>query len=199
MFVIVLAGVQAVVELAEELVEQVPLSLVVPVSGRAAGVEVAAGAWGGAQRCQRPDRADGSEAPVLDMPMQHNDFLAAGAGDRSGSSEGFEPAGIGETSAVITDLGQRPGTGQVPQPGKAGDDLGVRVLLKMGDRRLDQLLGRGADGGELAQHPQPVARTAAGRLYTRDSVQAFNQRWTATRNPRGGPRRRQPATARAAT
>ena len=39
-----LAGLQAVVELAEELVEQVSLGLVVPVSGGAAGVVVAAGA-----------------------------------------------------------------------------------------------------------------------------------------------------------
>ena len=58
MFVVVLAGLQAVVELAEELVEQVPLGLVVPVSGGAAGVEVAAGSRGGTQRGQRPDRAD---------------------------------------------------------------------------------------------------------------------------------------------
>jgi hypothetical protein len=41
-FVVELAGVQAVVELAEELVEQVPLGLVVPISSGAAGVVVAA-------------------------------------------------------------------------------------------------------------------------------------------------------------
>ncbi|MDR3660344.1 MAG: hypothetical protein P4L86_08080 [Mycobacterium sp.] len=43
MFVLGLAGLQAVVELAEELVERVSLGLVVPVAGGAAGVEVAAG------------------------------------------------------------------------------------------------------------------------------------------------------------
>ena len=42
MFVVELDGVQAVVKLAEEFVEQVPLGLVVPVPGGAAGVEVAA-------------------------------------------------------------------------------------------------------------------------------------------------------------
>ena len=52
MFVVELAGLQAVVELVEELVEQVPLGLVVPVSGGAAGVEVAARAGGGAQRAR---------------------------------------------------------------------------------------------------------------------------------------------------
>ena len=146
MFVIELAGLQAVVKLADELVEQVPLGLVVPVSGGAAGIEVAAGARGGAQRSQCPDRAHSGQAPVLDMPVQHNGFLATGAGDRGRAGEGFEPAGIGEAGAVITDLGQHPGTGQVPQPGEAGDDLGVRVLLKMGDRRLGQLVGSGAGG-----------------------------------------------------
>ncbi|OBJ96822.1 hypothetical protein [Mycobacterium sp. 1245852.3] len=52
--------------------------------------------------------------------------------------------------------------------------------------------------GKLAEDPDfpaPVLRTAAGRLYTRDSVKAFQQRWTAARNPRGGRRRRLHATA----
>lgn len=49
--------------------------------------------------------------------------------------------------------------------------------------------------GKLAEDPDfpaPVLRTATGRLYTRNSVKAFQQRWTATRNPRGGRRRRPP-------
>ena len=101
MFVVGLAGVQAVVELAEEFVEQVPLGLAVPVSGGAAGVEVSAGAWGTAQRGQRPDRADRGEAVVFDMAMQDNGFLAAGPGDGGGSGEGFEPAGIGKPGTVV--------------------------------------------------------------------------------------------------
>jgi hypothetical protein len=48
-FDVVLAGLQAVVELAEEFVEQVSLGLVVPVSGGAAGIEVAAGTGRGAR------------------------------------------------------------------------------------------------------------------------------------------------------
>ena len=62
MFVVGLAGVQAVVQLAEEFVEQVSLGLAVPVSVGAAGIEVSSGAGRGAQRCQCPDRADGSQA-----------------------------------------------------------------------------------------------------------------------------------------
>ncbi|QNJ96567.1 hypothetical protein HZU40_34150 (plasmid) [Mycolicibacterium fluoranthenivorans] len=49
--------------------------------------------------------------------------------------------------------------------------------------------------GQLADDPDfpaPVVQPASGRLYTRASVKAFQQRWTATRNPRGGRRRRQP-------
>ena len=151
MFVVMLAGLQAVVELAEELVEQVPLGLVVPISGGAAGVVVATGARRRTQRSQRPDRPDGGQASVFDMPVQHNGFLAAGAGDRCGSGERFEPAGVGEAGAVVADLGQHPGTGELPQTGEAGDDLGVRVLLKMGDRRLGELVGSGAGRVELTQ------------------------------------------------
>jgi hypothetical protein len=150
-FVVGLAGLQAVVQLAEEFVEQVSLGLVVPVSGGAAGIIVAAGAGRAAQGGQRPDRTDGGKTPVFDMAVQHHGFLAAGAGDRGGSGEGFQPAGIGKPAAVIADLGQHPGTGQVPESGKTGDDRGVRVLLKMGDRRLGQLVNGQAGGLELAQ------------------------------------------------
>ncbi|MFV8227495.1 hypothetical protein [Mycolicibacterium fortuitum] len=41
--------------------------------------------------------------------------------------------------------------------------------------------------------PDPVLSPRSGRLYTRTSVREFKKRWTATRNPRGGPRRRSPA------
>ena len=118
MFVVELAGLEAVVELAEELVEQVPLGLVVPISGGAAGVVVAACARRCAKRSQSPDRADGGQAPVFDMPVQDNGFLAAGAGDWGGSGEGFQPAGVSEAGAVVADLGQDPGTGQHPESGE---------------------------------------------------------------------------------
>jgi len=51
------------------------------------------------------------------MSVQHNGFLAAGSGDRRGAGEGFQPAGVGETAVVVADLGQHPGTGQVPETG----------------------------------------------------------------------------------
>src|SRR5882757_1534532 len=156
MFVVELAGVQAVVKLAEEFVEQVSLGLVVPVSGGAARIEVPAGSRGGTQRCQSPDRADSVEATVFDMPVQNNGFLATGTGDRRRSGERFEATGVGETGAVIADLSEHPGTGKHPQTGEAGDDLGVRVPLKMGDRRLGECIGGGAGGVELAQQRDQV-------------------------------------------
>jgi hypothetical protein len=85
------------------------------------------------------------------MPVQDNGFLAAGAGDGSRSGESLQSAGISEAGAVITDLGEHPGAGQHPQAGEAGDDFGVRVVLKMGDRRLSKRVGGGAGGLELAQ------------------------------------------------
>ncbi len=45
-----------------------------------------------------------------------------------------------------------------------------------------------------ADFPEPVLNPPSGRLYTRASVRAFKRHWTETRNPRGGPRRRRPAT-----
>jgi hypothetical protein len=93
----------------------VPLGLVVPISGGAAGVVVATRARRRAQRSQCPDWADGGQAPVLDMAVQHNGFLPAGEGDRGGSGERFESSGVSEAAAVVADLGQHPGTGELSQ------------------------------------------------------------------------------------
>ena len=109
MFVVEVAGLQAVVKLAKEFVEQVSLGLAVPVSGGAAGIEVAAGTRGAAQRCQRPDRPDRGQATVFDMPMCHNGFLPASTGDWGRSGERFQPAGIDETGAIVADLSEHPG------------------------------------------------------------------------------------------
>jgi hypothetical protein len=105
------ARLQAVVQLAEECVEQVSLGLVVPVSCGAAGIELSSGAGRVSQRRQRPDRADGGQTPAFDMPMQHNGSLAAGAGGRRRTGESFQPVSVSVTGAVVADLGQYPGAG----------------------------------------------------------------------------------------
>lgn len=149
MLVIGLAGVQAWMQASEDFVEQVSLDLVFLVSSGAASVEVAAGAQGDTQRGERADRPASSRATVSDIAVQNNGFLTAGPGEWYRSGECCECAGVGEPAAVITDLGEYSGAGEHSRPGKAGDDLGVRVLLKMGDRRLRlhrQQRGKFSDG-----------------------------------------------------
>lgn len=119
--VVELAGVQAAMQLAEKFVEQVSLWLVLPVFGGAAGIEVAAGPWGGAQRCQGPDPADTVEASVLDMAMHYYGFLASGTGARHGSGERPQTAGVDDTGTVVSDLCEHPGTGRHPQGGETGE------------------------------------------------------------------------------
>ena len=63
------------------LFEQVPLGLVVPVPGGAAGIVVSACGQEVAQGAQGLDRADRDETTIFDTPVKHNGFLAAGAGD----------------------------------------------------------------------------------------------------------------------
>jgi len=45
-----------------------------------------------------------------------NSFLAAAAGDRRRTGEGLHPR-HGKPAAVIADLGNNPGTVQIPRPG----------------------------------------------------------------------------------
>ena len=87
--------------------EQVPLGLVVPVPGGPAGIVVSACARGVAQCGQRSDGAARGETPIFDMPLQHNGFLAAGAGDQRGAGEGVQSASIGKPAAVIASRGHR--------------------------------------------------------------------------------------------
>ena len=104
-----------------------------------------------AQRGKRPDRPDRSEPPVLDMPVCHNDFLAAGAGDRADPAKAFNPRASAKRvrSSPISASTRAPA--KFPSPGKLVMIVGVRVLLKMGDRRHGQLLDGRTGGLELAQ------------------------------------------------
>jgi|SRR5882757_11327786 len=56
-----------------------------------------------------------------------------------------------QPGAVVSDLGEHPGTGQLARAGEAGDDLGIRVPLNMGGRRLGEVVSGRAGGVELAQ------------------------------------------------
>ncbi len=118
MFVVGLAGLRAVVKLAEGSVEQVSLGLAVPVSGGAACIVVASGARGAVQGGQRPYRPDRSQAPVFDMPVCHNGFLAAGARDGAEPAKAFNPRAWakGVRSSPISASTRAPA--RFPRPGK---------------------------------------------------------------------------------
>jgi hypothetical protein len=61
---------------------------------------------------------------------------------------------IGEPGSVVAGLGEHPGAGECAEPWEAGDDPGVRVLVKrLGDGVLE-VGGGGAGGIELAEQGQ---------------------------------------------
>ncbi len=118
-FVEEFAGGEAVVELAEESVEQMSLSLMVPISASAASVEMPSGSGGRFRGAERPDRSRCCQSPVLDVPVQDEGFLPAGTGDRGSTGVGLESARSREPVSVVTDLRRvLPGSGECAEPGK---------------------------------------------------------------------------------
>lgn len=130
-FVVAGAGLEAVVQLSEELVEQVSLGLVVPVSAVSAGLIVAVGSRGCFERRECPERAGGGEAVVLDASVGDDGLLAAGTGHGCRSCESFEATCVGESCSVVSDLGEDPSAEKRSQAGERVDHGGVRVLVKM--------------------------------------------------------------------
>ena len=80
MFVVELAGLQAVVQLAEKSVEQVSLGLVVPVSGGAVLVVEGSGAAAGGEGAESPLVDGVIEAAVAHVAGQHRALFARGHG-----------------------------------------------------------------------------------------------------------------------
>ena len=108
-----LAGLQAVMQLAEHLVEQVAPGggvAVAVVSASAVVVLSGAGVDGGVGG---PNPADGGEAVVFDPAVGDRGEFARGAGDRRGSGVGLQRAVVGESGTVVTDFGKNPCAGQV--------------------------------------------------------------------------------------
>src|SRR3954453_16614682 len=147
---------------AEESCEEVALGGGVSVSWVATAVVVGAGTGRGAEGGERPAVARGVEAVVLDASVKHGPGLAAGTRDRRRASVGLESLGVMEPRPVIADLGQDAGAGQRTEPGEAGDDRGVRVLLEgLGGGMLEIVRGSAA-GVELPEQGQRL--TAHGLL-----------------------------------
>src|SRR5262249_46877440 len=141
----------------EEPVEQVALGGGVPVAGGAAAVVVRAGAGGGGEGGERPVVPGGGEALVLDAAVGDGPGLAAGPGGGRAAAVGLESFSIGEAGSVVADLAEHPGAGERAEPWEAGDDAGVRVLVKRLDGGLLEVVGGVAGGVELAEQGQGLA------------------------------------------
>jgi hypothetical protein len=110
---------------------------------------------------------------VLDAAVHHGQAFAAGAGHRCASGVGLEGSGVGEAGSVVTDFGEHPGAGERSKSWQAGDDLGVRVLVKMVDGGGGQLLSVGAGGVECAEQGEGLAAEGVLLFSTLDRERAF--------------------------
>jgi hypothetical protein len=81
----------------------------------------------------------------------HGEAFAAGPGHGCAAGVGLEGPGGGEAGSVVADLGQYPGAGERSKSWQAGDDLGVRVLVKILDGRGGEVLGVGGGGVQRAE------------------------------------------------
>jgi hypothetical protein len=126
-----LAGLQAVMQLAEHFVEQVSQGGAVSVAAVSAAAVVLAGGAGVDAGIGGPDPADGGEAVVFDPTVGDSGDLARGPGDGRRPCIGLQRTVVGESRTVIADLGQDTGTGQLGQAGKTGDDR----VVGSGERR----------------------------------------------------------------
>jgi hypothetical protein len=160
-FVVEPVGVQAVMQLAEELVEQVPLCLGVTVPVVSASPVMRVGSRRRAQRAQGPQEPRMCQSLILDVAMGDDMAFAAGAGDRRGAGIGFQRSGIGETGSVVADFGEHPGGGQRTETGETEQDPGIGVLVELGDRRGGEVVCGCAGCVELPQQGQYLLAIAA--------------------------------------
>jgi hypothetical protein len=101
--VVGLAGLEAVVETADEPVEQVALGGDVTVAGGSAAVVVSSGPGSGDQGGEGPEVAGGGEALDLNPSVHHREGLAAGAGHENGAGVGLQRPCVAKARSVVTD------------------------------------------------------------------------------------------------
>jgi hypothetical protein len=101
-----LAGLKAVVEAAEESVEQIALCGSMSIAGETPTVVVRSSTGGETYGSEGPQIANRCQTVVLDRAMPDDELLAAGAGDRRGTGIGLLATTISEPGAVVTDLGE---------------------------------------------------------------------------------------------
>ena len=117
-WVVGLAGLQAVVELAEHAVVEVAQGCGVAVAVVAACQVVSAGGSFAAGRDERPDESDGGKSVVLHVPVSDADAAPRGFGDGRRPGERLQCSGVGESCSVVADFGEQAGTGKVADPHK---------------------------------------------------------------------------------
>lgn len=152
--VVVLAGHQAVVQAAEESVEEVPEGGGVTVAVFSAALVMGAGLsrMGGCD--ERPDEPDSGKAIVLDAAEGHRQASPGGPGHRGGSGVCLQRAGVEEAAAVITDLAEQPGSADLTDAGKAGDDRVVGVARELFGDGLPERVDTAALGLQAGQQRQ---------------------------------------------
>lgn len=113
---------------------------------------------------------EAAKAQTKPTAVGDGDRAARGAGDRRGPGIGLQCAGIGEAGAVVADLGQDAGAGQLGQAWEAGDDGVVGVLAEGFGAGLGEDVGGAAGGVQGGKERQGVT---AHRLLDQGLPQVF--------------------------
>ena len=157
---------EAVVEAADESVEEVALRRKAPVSCSAAPVVVSAGSGRGSEGGEGPEISGGGEALVLDAAVVDGAGLAAGSGDGRGAGVGLHGTSVGEPGAVIAKLAQHTCSGDVADGREAGHDAGVGMGSECLCRCFAEIVSALACCAELPKEgpkpagPSPLPPTA---------------------------------------
>ena len=124
------------------------------------------------------------------MPVGHTSATPGRPCNGCGAGERLEPSSVGEPTAVIADFCQDAGTGRLPQPWKAGDDLEVGMPLRL--RRCVWGLMRSV--GSLGWQGKRSAASTMRAVLTIPQIQVLSERHTARRWSRHGKCARKPSS-----
>jgi transposase InsO family protein len=130
--VVSLVGAQAVVELADELVEQVPECGDVVVTEVAASLIVGSSGGVVSDRGERPDVAGGGEAVILGSSCADPVRLARCSGHGRSTDVCLERSAVGEPVGVVPDLGKKTSSGQGTGTWERRDDRRLTVFDEHG-------------------------------------------------------------------
>ncbi|MDQ0604881.1 hypothetical protein QF037_009226 [Streptomyces canus] len=145
---------EAVKELAEHPMEQVPESGRMEVTAGPAAPVVGIRAAGGGQGGEGPEKARVVQAVVLDPSAADVVVLAGGPGDGGRARVRLQPTGVVESRPVVADLGEDAGAELGAQARKAQHHLGVGVFAERLLGRFSEFVDRVAGRVELPQQSE---------------------------------------------